>query len=42
MARGVEEIPPVCGVDIEEDTRNHDRLLLQQLLEEGLDIRDRH
>lgn len=34
MARRVEQIPPVRRVDIEEDTRNNNRLLLQQLLKE--------
>ena len=42
VAGRVEQVPAMCGVDIEEDARDDNRLLLQQLLEEGLDIRDRH
>jgi len=36
MARRVEEVPTVCWVDIEENTRDYDGLLLQQFLEESL------
>ena len=36
MARGVEEVAAVGGVDVEEDTRDDDGLFFQQLLEEGL------
>ena len=36
VARRVEEVPAVRGVDVEEDTGDDDALLLEQLLEEGL------
>ncbi len=36
MARGVEQVPPMGGVDIEEDTRDDDCLLFKQLLKERL------
>ena len=34
VARRVEEVPAVRGVDVEEDAGDDDRLLLEQLLEE--------
>lgn len=36
VAGGVEEVPTVRGVDIEEDSWDHDRSFLQELFEEGL------
>ena len=37
MARTMKEVPSVRGVDIEEDTRDNDRLLLQQFFKERLE-----
>jgi len=36
MARRVEEVSAVRGVDVEEDSWDHDRLLFEELFEEGL------
>ena len=36
VARRIEEVPAVRGVDVEEDSRDHDRLFLEELFEEGL------
>ena len=36
VARRVEEVSTVRGVDIEEDARDHDRLLFEELFKEGL------
>ena len=36
VARRVEKVPTVRRVDIEEDTRDHDRLFFEELFEEGL------
>ena len=36
VAGGVEEVSTVRGVDVEEDSWNHDRSLLQELFEERL------
>ena len=36
VARRVEEVPTVGGVDVEKDPRDHDGLLLEKLFEEGL------
>jgi hypothetical protein len=41
VTRTVEQISPVCRVDIEEDARDHDRLFFQQLLEEGETVAER-
>ena len=37
VAGRVEQVSTVGGVDVEEDTRDHDRLFLQELFEEGLE-----
>ena len=36
MANGVEKVATMRGVDVEEDTRDNDRLLLKKFLEERL------
>jgi len=36
VARGVEEVSTVRGVDVEEDSWDHDRLFLEEFFEEGL------
>lgn len=38
VARRVEEVPTMRRIDIEEDTRNHNGLLLEKLFEKGLDL----
>lgn len=41
VARRVEEVPAVGGVDVEEDARDDDRLLLEELLEERQTVVER-
>jgi hypothetical protein len=36
VARRVEQVAPVRGVDVEEDSWNHNGLLLEELFEKGL------
>ena len=36
MTRAVKQIPTVRRVNVEENARDHDRLLLQKFFEEGL------
>jgi len=38
MTRRVEEIPTVRRIDIKEDTRNHNCLLLEKFFEKGLNL----
>ena len=40
VAGRVEEVSTVRGVDVEEDSRDHDRLFLEELFEEGLVVRE--
>ena len=40
MAGRVEEVSTVRGVDVEEDSWDHDRLFLEELFEEGLVCRE--
>ena len=41
VARGVEQVSTVRGVDVEEDSGDHDRFFLKELFEEGLPVRTR-
>jgi hypothetical protein len=36
VARGVEQVSTVAGVDVEEDPGDYDGMLFEQLFEEGL------
>ena len=36
VARRFEQVPTVRWVDVEEDSRDHDRLFFEELFEEGL------